>query len=89
MTELEPTLSSACCACPVPYRLVGQFLVIGRIKDQNFNVPIEADTACPTQLTLTGHCCSHQTGHPSHEFQFHVSSDPTQSLWMCNILQNM
>ena len=31
MTESEPTLSSACCAGPGPYRLIGKFRVIGRI----------------------------------------------------------
>ena len=32
MAESEPTLSSACCAGPVPYRPIGQFWVIGRIE---------------------------------------------------------
>ena len=31
MTESEPTLSSASCAGPGPYRPIGKFRVIGKI----------------------------------------------------------
>ena len=71
MTESVPTLSSACCAGPGPYRPIGKFRVIGRILNRKFNVPSKPDTARPTQLTSTGRGCSHQPGHPSQEF--HIS----------------
>ena len=50
MTESEPTLSSACCEGPGPYRPIGKFRVIGRIWNRKFNVPIKA-----------GHGPSHST----------------------------
>ena len=42
MTESEPTLSSACCIGPDPYRPIGKFRVIRIIKNRKCNVPVKA-----------------------------------------------
>ena len=68
MTEPEPTLSSACCAGPGPYRLSGNPWLLGEFRIESLTCPSKPDTARPTQLTSTGRGCSHQPGHPSQEF---------------------
>ena len=52
--ESEPTLSSACCAGPGPYRPIGKSGLLGEFRIESLTCASKPDTARPTQLTSTG-----------------------------------